>query len=315
MNATKKQTVLIVDDLRTSTLALAKILEPEWHVQTVSDGPGALSMASGDPAPDIILLDIKMPNMDGYEVCKRLKESPKTRDIPVIFITAMDDAEDEAYGMELGAVDYIIKPVKAPVVRARVRNHLALRRAHAKMAEARTELARRNRKLEHLAARDKLTNLYNRWKLDERFALEILRAERYDRPLSIIILDLDHFKTVNDTHGHPAGDLVLAETAARMQANLRKSDVLGRWGGEEFLIICPETDIDTAMKLAERLRAACETRDFPVTGPLTASFGVATHRQGRRAKEILLAADIAMYRAKNTGRNRVEKELQYDETQ
>jgi len=312
--AKNKQTVLIVEDLRASALALAKILEPEWLVQTALDGPSALRMAEGEPAPDIILLDIKMPGMDGYEICKRLKASPKTQEIPVIFITAMETAEDEAHGVELGAVDYITKPVNAPVVRARIRNHLALRRAHSKMTEARAELARRNKELEYVAARDKLTNLYNRWKLDERFALEILRAERYERALSVIMLDLDHFKVVNDTHGHPVGDLVLAETAARMQAHLRTSDVLGRWGGEEFLIICPETDLDTAMVLAERLRAACEANEFPVTGRLTASFGVAAYRPGRRAKEILLAADMAMYRAKNGGRNRVEKELQHDET-
>ena len=308
-----RETVLIVEDLRASALALAKILEPEWQVQTALDGPSALHMAESEPAPDIILLDIKMPGMDGYEVCERLKASPKTRGIPVIFITAMEDAADETRGVELGAVDYITKPVNAPVVRARVRNHLALRRAHAKMSEARSELARRNKELEHIAARDKLTNLYNRWKLDERFALEILRAERYGRALSVIMLDLDHFKLVNDTHGHPAGDLVLAETAARIQAHLRTSDVLGSWGGEEFLIICPETDLDTGMVLAERLRDACEANDFPVAGRLTASFGVAAHRPGRRAKEILLAADMAMYRAKNEGRNRVERELGYDE--
>jgi len=182
-DSTEKQTILIVDDLRTNALALAKILKPEWAVKTTFDGPSALRMAVEDPVPDIILLDIKMPDMDGHEVCKRLKQTPETRDIPVVFITALDDQKEEAYGLGLGAVDYIVKPVNAPIVKARIRNHIALRQA----------LSR----LEQLAIRDKLTGLYNRRKLDESFAVEVSRAERYGRPLSVIMLDIDHFKEVH----------------------------------------------------------------------------------------------------------------------
>ncbi len=293
-DSTEKQTILIVDDLRTNALALAKILKPEWAVKTTFDGPSALRMAVEDPVPDIILLDIKMPDMDGHEVCKRLKQTPETRDIPVVFITALDDQKEEAYGLGLGAVDYIVKPVNAPIVKARIRNHIALRQA----------LSR----LEQLAIRDKLTGLYNRRKLDESFAVEVSRAERYGRPLSVIMLDIDHFKEVNDTHGHPVGDAVLTQTAERLQAALRTSDIAGRWGGEEFLIICPETPLETAMQLAERLRLDYEAYDFMAAGRLTASFGVAAHRKGHLANHILLSADEALYRAKNGGRNRVERE-------
>ena len=294
MEKANKQTVLIVDDLRTNALALAKILKPEWAVQTAFDGPTALRMAEEEPEPDIILLDIKMPGMDGHEVCKRLKQSPETRDIPVMFVTALDDQKDEAYGLGLGAVDYIVKPVNAPIVKARIRNHIALRQALSK--------------LEQLAIRDELTGLYNRRKLDESFAVEVSRAERYGRPLSVIMLDIDHFKAVNDTHGHPVGDAVLVETAERLRAALRTSDIPSRWGGEEFLIICPETPLETAVQLAERLRHDYESCDFPAAGRLTASFGVAAHQKGQGVDDILLSADEALYRAKNGGRNRVERE-------
>jgi len=301
MKRVNKQTVLIVDDLRTNALALAKILKPEWAVQTAFDGPTALQMASEKPAPDIILLDIKMPGMDGHEVCRRLKQSPETCDIPVIFITALNEQEEEAYGLSLGAVDYIAKPVNEPIVTARVRNHIALQ-------QARNELTLKNKELEQIAIRDKLTGLYNRRKLDESFEVEVSRAERYGRPLSVIMLDIDHFKAVNDTHGHPVGDTVLVETAERLLAALRTSDIPGRWGGEEFLIICPETPLDTAVQLANRLRHNYEMKAFPEAGRLTASFGVSAHHKGLLAPDILLGADEALYRAKNGGRNRVEQE-------
>lgn len=296
-----KQIVLVVDDLRPNALALAKILEPEWAVKTALNGPEALQIAACDPTPDLIILDIRMPDMDGYEVCRRLKLSPETQDIPVIFITAMDSEKEEAYGLELGAVDYIVKPARASVIQTKVRNQIA-------MQNALTELAVRNDVLEHLAARDELTGLSNRRTLDETLALEVARAERYDRPLSIIMLDIDRFKAVNDTHGHPAGDSVLIETAERLRASLRISDIPGRWGGEEFMIICPETGLDTAAQLAERLRQKYETTAFSGVGSLTASFGVATHRKGRLAKDILRSADEALYRAKQAGRNQVAQE-------
>jgi len=301
MGKNHKQIILIVDDLRTNALALAKLLEPEWTIKIAFGGPSALQQAIEDPVPDIILLDIQMPGMDGHEVCIRLKQSEETRNIPVVFITALEDQDEETYGLGLGAVDYIIKPVNAPIAKARIRNHLALQRTRA-------ELAEKNKELEQLAIRDKLTGLYNRRKLDESFAQEIVRAERYGRPLSFILLDIDHFKLVNDTHGHPVGDSVLIQTAEQLQSALRTSDILGRWGGEEFLIICPETELDVAVNLAERLRQKYEQCDFPSAGVLTASFGVAAHHKGLLANNVLSSVDEALYRAKNSGRNRVERE-------
>jgi len=297
----KKRTVLVVDDLCVNVLALTRILESEWLVKSATDGVSALKMARENPIPDIILLDVKMPGMDGYEVCRQLKMSEETRDVPVIFITASDCQNDEAYGLELGAVDYIVKPINATVVQARVRNHIALQ-------QAQNDLAIKNKELEQIAVRDALTGLYNRRKLDEVFDEEVFRAERYHRALSVVMMDVDHFKRVNDTYGHSAGDDVLIAIARALQDSLRGSDAIGRWGGEEFLLISPETDLETTVGLADRLRRTCESIDFPTIGKITLSMGVATHHSGDGAKEILLRADSALYRAKHAGRNRVERE-------
>ncbi len=306
MSETQKQKILIVDDHPTNVLVLRKILEKEWDVQSAPDGLTALQVANEKPVPDIILLDVKMPDIDGYEVCRRLKKSPDTCDIPLIFVTSLREMKEEAYGLGLGAVDYIIKPVNGSIVKARVRNHIALQ-------QARKELTLKNKALEQLAIRDNLTGLYNRRKLDESFAQEVARSDRYNRPLSVIMLDIDYFKAVNDTHGHHVGDAVLVQTAEILLATLRTSDIPGRWGGEEFLIICPETPLDITVKLAERLRLNYESHDFHEAGRLTASFGVSTHHKGTHAKDIFLSADAALYRAKNGGRNRVESEIQKSE--
>ena len=295
MDVTVRQKILEVDDIPTNAAVLANILRQEWDVTTAFDGDAALRLASEPPAPDLILLDINMPGMDGYEVCRRLKQSPPTKDTPVIFVTSVDGGESEARGLELGAVDYIVKPVNAPIVRARVRNHIALRNA---LAELQT-----------LATRDSLTSLFNRRKLQECLSFEVSRAECYARPLSVILFDVDHFKAVNDTHGHPAGDAVLVETGRWLRASVRASDVPGRWGGEEFLVVCPETPPDAAMQIAERLRREYADLETSSKRNLTASFGVASHRAGLRVEDLLQNADDALYRAKNAGRNRVEREL------
>jgi diguanylate cyclase (GGDEF)-like protein len=296
-----RDTILIVDDLRTNALALGKILNDEWNIISTQDGPSALEIANQTPGPDLILLDVRMPGMDGYEVCRRLKASPETMKIPVIFISAAEGENEEALGLQLGAADYILKPPRAQVVRAQVRNQLTLRRVLA-------ELESKNRELERVAMFDRLTGLYNRRKLDELLEIEVTRSERYDRPLSVILFDLDKFKSVNDTYGHPVGDIVLSQTAANVKEQLRSSDFPCRWGGEEFLVICPETGLDTAAMLTERLRQSQAQLVFPKAGTVSASYGVAAHQKGRTAKDIVQAADEALYRAKKAGRNRIEKE-------
>lgn len=169
------------------------------------------------------------------------------------------------------------------------------------------KLSALNRELERLSSTDKLTGLCNRMKLDEKFEEEIQRFERFKNPFSVIMVDVDHFKSVNDAHGHQTGDAVLVQTANVLLENTRKTDVVGRWGGEEFLILCPGTDAEGAAKVAENLRKAIEGSDFGKVGTKTASFGIAECVEGELAKDVVAKADAALYRAKNAGRNRVEK--------
>lgn len=181
-----------------------------------------------------------------------------------------------------------------------------LKETQNRLAEAHAELAFKNRELEALSTTDKLTGLFNRMKLDEALANEVVRAERYEAPLSVILMDIDHFKMVNDKLGHQAGDKVLIDVAQKLQANMRVVDILGRWGGEEFLIISPETDISGAFTIAEKLRTDLESWDVQCVSA-TGSFGVAEFTKGDDPAELLRKADRALYRAKEKGRNRVEK--------
>lgn len=175
-----------------------------------------------------------------------------------------------------------------------------------RLAEAHAELALKNRELEILSTVDPLTGVYNRLKLDEIFQREVARSARYGNPLCVILVDIDDFKSVNDTYGHQVGDRVLVEIAKVLGERIRKSDTLGRWGGEEFVVICPETEEEGSAALAESLRYALESRNLPVVGCQTASFGVTMHRPEDTVDRMLARADEALYKAKEAGRNRVE---------
>ncbi len=182
----------------------------------------------------------------------------------------------------------------------------ALSRLEQEVAGKTKELSEKAAELEELSITDRLTALYNRLKLDETFKYEIERAKRYDTPLSVIILDVDHFKSVNDTHGHQVGDMILVELAQILRENIRTSDFAGRWGGEEFLVICPQTDLKGGQALAEKLRIMIEKNTFSVVGQKTSSFGVATLNPNETEEELMARADAALYKAKNNGRNLVE---------
>ena len=177
-----------------------------------------------------------------------------------------------------------------------------------RLAEAHAELALKNKQLQALSVTDALTGLHNRLKLDETFTQELERSQRYGRPFSIIMADIDQFKTVNDLFGHTVGDAVLKDTAQLLKSQVRKTDVPGRWGGEEFMVICPETPLQGAANLAEHLRQATENHDYPCDKRLTISFGVAQHREGESVVELVQRADRALYKAKEKGRNLVQIE-------
>ncbi|NCC30787.1 MAG: PleD family two-component system response regulator [Chloroflexia bacterium] len=291
-----RQKILLVDDTPANLVILGDELQDEYEVFVATNGFQALKMVDSNP-PDLIVLDIMMPMMDGYEVCRQLKENPATSGIPIIFITAMDAEEDETRGLEAGAVDYITKPFHLPIVKARVRTH--------------SELKRKTDILQNLSSRDGLTGIFNRRRFDEVLDLEWRRAARKRQPLSLILLDIDEFKGYNDNYGHLAGDQCLQQVATILGSSLRRAgDFLARYGGEEFVIILPDTAREQARHIAERMRqAVAEQRiehAFSRVAPyLTISVGVVSTEPGQSINHqgLLQLADEAMYRAKNSGRN------------
>jgi len=232
--------VLIVDDEKMNILALAHFLKPQYEIIIASDGTSALEEAEKN-MPDIILLDIIMPDMSGFDVLVKLKDSARTMNIPVIFLTGLDSAEDEEKGLLLGAVDYITKPFNKSIVKARINTQL--------------KMSNYIHTIEKLCMLDALTELSNRRGFDMRFEAEWGRAFREKKPLGIIMLDIDDFKKYNDTFGHPQGDVLIQSISDVLKGTVnRSSDFAARWGGEEFLALLPDTDISGTIKKAEQLR-------------------------------------------------------------
>jgi two-component system, cell cycle response regulator len=298
--------ILVVEDNHFLRHVLCTLLTEEGHgVTGVGDGLAALEHLRAHPC-QIVLTDWVMPGMDGLALCRAIRELPRDSYTYVILLTAQESKADLVAGLESGADEYLIKPVDEAELRARL-----------KIAQRILNLERSLKlsleEIKNLSVKDPLTELYNRRYLAERLPQEIKRAARYGRDLSLIMLDLDHFKAVNDRHGHGTGDGVLKACAAVLQEAIRQEvDWAARFGGEEFLLILPETDHGGALVVAERLReqfARQPLRIADVEIPLSASFGVATYPHDRRAtlgaETLLEAADRALYQAKQGGRNRV----------
>ena len=306
----KRQKVLVVDDIAANIEILYAILRQDYDILFAKSGADAVRLVNRE-MPDLILLDIMMPDMDGYQVCASLKDDPRTAGIPVIFITAMRSDEDETKGLDCGAIDYITKPITPAIVKARVRNHLALKRSHDLLEKLSAELGEKNRQLEVLAREDGLTGLANRRHFDEVLDAEIKRAMRTRRCLSLILCDLDHFKNYNDQYGHLAGDHCLRSIGDIMRSTFKRAgDLAARYGGEEFAVILPDTGTEHAGRLAERLRQALAARELPhdingVPGLVTLSVGVvgAQATRERAAEWFISNADQALYRSKDNGRN------------
>jgi len=405
-----KVRVLVIDDTQKNLEIIGQFLsENNYDVAVAKNGERGIAIAR-KLQPDIILLDIMMPDMNGYEVCKRLKADSSTAQIPVIFLTAKADHDDIMQGFEAGAVDYIVKPFLKDELFARIKTHSELsiksRQEHMlssildryvlnliidiegnmkyistaflevtgyepedimnksfdmlkhpssfrselseiidsvknnfiyyKEIKIRTKQGKKlvmntfvepvvcvdgtvtgaqcfmtdvtsKKELEHLSITDKLTDLYNRQKLDEVLNYEYSQSTRYGSVFSIVILDLDDFKKINDTLGHLVGDDVLKTVSKIIKSSIRDSDTGGRWGGEEFMIILPKTSEEEASHVAEKLRSSVESTDFGINIPLTCSMGVSSTDGRKELKELLSNADKAMYKAKRSGKNKVIK--------
>ena len=294
-----KSTILIVDDIPSNIKILGESLKTEYKIRLATNGEKALKIATSSTPPDLILLDVVMPGMDGYEVCRRLKEDATTRSIPVIFITTMSEEEDETKGLTLGAIDYITKPFSLPIVKARVKTHL--------------ELKHHRDVLEALSTLDGLTGIPNRRKFDEVLENEWFRAHREGSPLSLIMADIDHFKLYNDNYGHIEGDDCLKQVAKCLYHTVsRPTDVVARYGGEEFSVILPMTDARGAENVANKLLQRVAELQLPhayspVADRVTISLGVATMHPDLEKSQVRLMeqADKCLYRAKAAGRNRI----------
>lgn len=299
----KTRKILIVDDEPSNLDILMDLLKSEYKVVAALNGEKALEICRSSLPPDLILLDILMPDMDGYEVCEKLKANDTTKNLPVIFVTAVSEVMDETRGFRVGAVDYITKPYHPPVVKARIKAHM--------------ELKIKSDMLEQLAAIDGLTNLYNRRRLDEILGSEWNRCQRSNAPLSLIMIDIDYFKLFNDTYGHAMGDQCLKDVAWTLKDSLKRpTDIIARYGGEEFAVLLPNTDRAGAEMVANKMRDEVESLKIPhssseVCGFVTISLGVATVRADFNigtSVDLVKAADRALYQSKNSGRNRVSSQ-------
>jgi len=286
--------VLIIDDDKTSqTVAKARLKKEQLEVLCATDGPEGLTVAA-ETKPDLILLDVSMPGMSGFDVCKQLKLEPELYTIPVIFLTAADNTDDKIRGLALGAVDYITKPFDAFELRARVKAALRTKRFEDMLMER--------------AHVDPLTELPNRRALAQHLQREWARVERQAATFSFIMMDLDRFKEVNDRYGHSVGDQVLKEVARVISDRSRRMDVPSRYGGEEFAILVPNEAAGTAARLAERCRRGIEKLCIHFDGgdvQITASFGVADSTAAKSPEGLIEMADRALYDAKEAGRNTV----------
>lgn len=286
--------VLIIDDSPvTLALAQARLRDENLDVLCANGGIEGLAKARKE-RPDLILLDLSMPDLSGYDVCEQLKSDPVLDSIPIIFLTAADSVEDKVRGLDMGAVDYVAKPFDPVELSARVRAALRVKRLQ-DLLSLRAQL-------------DPLTELWNRQAMDNRLRQEWARASRHEEVLSFMMMDIDHFKSVNDQFGHPAGDRVLCALTRVLTAQCRESDMPCRYGGEEFAVILPNTRCTEAANLADRCREEIEKLSLPAQDRVirvTASFGVADSQCLHTREDLVRRTDEALYRAKNEGRNRV----------
>ncbi|MBI4162021.1 MAG: diguanylate cyclase [Acidobacteria bacterium] len=307
----KRHRILIVDDDPETIDLLTQWFRMDgYEVQSLRSGREAVDLVRTSP-PDLVLLDLLLPDLDGIQVTRALREDPRSRGVSIVVMTARRNPEGKVEALRVGADDFITKPFNFDELDATVRASLQKRVLHLALEQANQDLRAANERLTRLSETDDRTRLYNDRYLRRRIAEEFKRSHRYGTDLSCMILDLDHFKEVNDAHGHEAGNDILTGFGQILVANAREIDVVGRYGGEEFLVLLPNTDGIRATVLGERIRRATEAHAFQFAEAqvrMTVSAGIASYPTNRSVKdenEFVRAADAALYRAKQRGRNKV----------
>ncbi|OMH29489.1 diguanylate cyclase domain-containing protein [Motiliproteus sp. MSK22-1] len=304
-------TLLIVDDNSENIRVLGNILRHHgYQIAIASSGHEALQRLPWIK-PDLILLDIMMPDYDGFETCRRLKAWNQTRDIPIIFVSAIDDTDQIVRGFHLGAVDYVTKPFIKEILLARVETHLQLSQARQYLGLLNLELRRDLEKQRTLGEQDPLTGLANRRILEPRLKSELARMARQGQPVSVAMIDLDCFKQINDNFGHQVGDELLILVAQKLRENLRETDIAIRYGGDEFCLIFPETPLTAIKRSLNRIQQLLSNLShYRESQPVTASIGAVQAFPKECWQALLGRADQAMYRAKQEGRNQVYYETE-----
>ena len=301
--------ILVVDDVPVNIQLLVTYLAAEgYEVDSAKDGHDAMK-AVKEHQPDLILLDVMMPKMNGFKVCEVIKSDDATKFIPVILVTALNELEDKIKGMNSGADDFLAKPFNKLELLVRVRSLLRIKHLHDELQEKVIELQRTKEELRQLAITDGLTGLYNYRYFKEQLLQELKRAQRHSLKVAVVMIDIDHFKQYNDKNGHPAGDVVLKDIARLLRDNIRNIDLAARYGGEEFSLILIETDKPSAKIVSEKIRKLVEDYGFAYEssqpdGKLTISTGVATFPEdGEDFDTLVSKADQRLYLAKEAGRN------------
>lgn len=293
----KKPTILVVDDMTTTLLLLHDLLKDTYEVKIAKSGTKALEILESPNDIDLILLDIEMPDINGYDVCKRIKNNETIKNIPIIFITGRTSQEDEEYGLNLGAIDYITKPFNKAIVKLRIKNYLNLKI--------------KNDMLEKLSMYDGLTNIRNRRFFDETFEKTFNEIKRDKKSLAVLMIDIDFFKPYNDNYGHGQGDETLRKVAKALEKTIKRaSDFVARYGGEEFVILLKDINKDGVEAVANNLLNAVRelkiTHEFSkIENYVTVSIGASFYNSSSDVTklELLLKADETLYSVKNSGRN------------
>jgi two-component system, cell cycle response regulator len=301
--------VVVDDDAAIRRLVLLYLRRQEYDVFEFDSGAEARKFFF-EHGWDLAILDRRLPDIDGLRLCNEIKSRREFRNRYVIVLTGEDEQEDKLEGFDLGADDYVTKPFQPAELLARIR-------AAKRIVDLQKELMESNRQLELLSITDGLTQLYNHRFFQEEFARKFEEASRYEQPLSLALIDIDHFKKVNDTWGHAVGDEVLKSVSRIFQSSVRKADVAARYGGEEFAVIMPQTDLGDARSFAEKVRTLIGSESIPTAAgsiPVTVSIGISSIPENQLASplEMVDAADKALYRAKEGGRNQVHWERRED---